>query len=74
MASKATWSDWKGRPARYKGTPGNWHTQVHPPEWAFCPAWQFEELRYEAWFRRLTLEQMQGSWDYRASHTEDDEL
>ena len=61
---KSTWTDLAGRPARQKGTPGNQHTRIVAPEWAHCSADRFEELRYEAWFLRTTLAEMQGEWNY----------
>jgi hypothetical protein len=58
------WEDWGKRAPR--NSKGNQYALVKAPEWAYCSADRFEELRYQAWFLKTTIENMQGGWDYPA--------
>lgn len=64
--ANSTWTDWTGRPARKKGTLGNQYTRVIAPEWAYCTAERFVQLLMKADAEGVTLEKMQGGWDYPA--------
>lgn len=46
------------------------YTQVKAPEWAYCSADRFEEIRYQAWFLKTTISNMQGGWGYPAEKEE----
>lgn len=63
--------NWVGRPSRNKVKGSAKPSTADAPEWAYCTAERFVQLLMKADAKGVTLEQMQGGWDYPAEGDEE---